>query len=182
MIKQAAQLTENLPRLILVMGVSGCGKSTLATNLAAELHGVFVEADDFHSEENIANMKAGKPLTDQQREPWIKKLIAHVSQILECQQSVVMSFSGLKRAYRQPFYQLQARVFGVHLEGSQSIVAHRLKKRLGHFFPDTLLQSQYDTLEPLQADEPAANVMLEHSPQRQVQQVLKHIRSTSKKY
>jgi hypothetical protein len=48
---------------VVVMGVSGSGKSTLGANLAVELGAVFLDADDLHSRENIAHMKAGRPLT-----------------------------------------------------------------------------------------------------------------------
>ena len=58
-------------RLILIMGVAGCGKSGLARRLAQARGSVYIEADDFHPDENIARMGRGLPLTDEERAPWL---------------------------------------------------------------------------------------------------------------
>ena len=59
---------------LLVMGVSGCGKTTLGEGLAKALNWPFFDADDFHPPENVAKMKAGSPLNDEDRAPWLLRL------------------------------------------------------------------------------------------------------------
>ena len=59
---------------LVVMGVSGCGKSTLGTELAQSLQRKFIEGDDYHTSQSIEKMKAGQPLTDQDRIPWLNQL------------------------------------------------------------------------------------------------------------
>ena len=67
--------------VVLVMGVAGCGKTTvgrlLADQLRATLCGAevrFLDADDYHPAANVAKMRAGQPLTDADREPWLMRL------------------------------------------------------------------------------------------------------------
>ena len=59
---------------IVVMGVSGSGKSTVAAGLAERLGWEFAEGDDFHPAENVAKMRAGTPLDDDDRWPWLRAL------------------------------------------------------------------------------------------------------------
>lgn len=59
------------PVIIVVMGVSGSGKSTVGALLAARLGLPFAEGDDFHSAHARAEMAAGRPLGDQDRQPWL---------------------------------------------------------------------------------------------------------------
>jgi gluconokinase len=60
--------------IILLMGVTGVGKTTVGQALAQELHWQFVDADDFHTAANIAKMRAGIPLNDADRAPWLQAL------------------------------------------------------------------------------------------------------------
>ena len=39
------------------MGVSGVGKTTIGIDLASVLSATFLDADSFHSDENISKMK-----------------------------------------------------------------------------------------------------------------------------
>jgi gluconokinase len=41
----------------------------------------------------------------------------------------------------------------LHLSGSPEVIGRRQASRPGHFMPASLLASQFDTLEPLEADE-----------------------------
>jgi len=60
--------------VIVLMGVSGSGKTTIGKILADRLGWTFVEADDFHSPANVAKMRAGTPLNDADRAPWLAAL------------------------------------------------------------------------------------------------------------
>lgn len=138
---------------LVVMGVSGAGKSTIAAHLADELGWPMAEADEFHPEANIAKMSAGTPLTDADRMPWLEALRAWIDERAEAGESVIVTCSALKRAYRDVLRTAVARVLFVHLRGSADTVGGRLSGRSGHFMPPALLESQFADLQPLDADE-----------------------------
>jgi len=92
-------------------GVAGTGKSTLGSALARALDVPYVEGDDLHPRSNIEKMSSGHPLTDSDREPWLKliRTTAEHHMALEVLQSgakvdtkrgVVISCSALKKRYR----------------------------------------------------------------------------------
>jgi carbohydrate kinase (thermoresistant glucokinase family) len=49
----------------------------------------------------------------------------------------------------------------VFLDGSQALIGDRLAHRKGHFMPPGLLDSQFKTLEPPQADERPITVSID---------------------
>ena len=51
-------------QIAFILGVSGSGKTTVSKALAAQLGGVYLDGDNFHPPENIARMRAGRPLSD----------------------------------------------------------------------------------------------------------------------
>ncbi len=132
------------------MGVSGSGKSTVGAALARRLGVPFADADAFHPAANIAKMAAGKPLTDDDRYPWLD---AVGQWLADHEGGGVMSCSALKRAYRDRLRSHCPRIEFLHLTGSPELIARRQAGRSGHFMPSALLQSQFDTLEPLAPDE-----------------------------
>jgi gluconokinase len=137
------------------MGVSGSGKSTVGMALAQRLRVPFVDADTLHPPANIAKMAAGEPLDDHDRHPWLEKvgdwLAAHPD-------GGVVSCSALNRTYRDQLRAHCPRLEFLHLDGSPELIRSRLAARTGHFMPAALLQSQFDTLEPLGADEAGVTV------------------------
>ena len=137
--------------LLVVMGVSGSGKSTVGAALAQRLGVPFEDADDLHPAANIAKMSAGNPLDDDDRRPWLETigtwLAAHDGD------GGVISCSALKRSYRDRLRAHAARAVFVHLHGTREVIARRQAARPGHFMPASLLDSQFDTLEPLAEDE-----------------------------
>ncbi len=138
---------------IVVMGVSGSGKSTVAQALAAHYGFALLDADDFHSVEAKAQMARGEPLTDAQREPWVDALGQALRQCVMRGESVVLAFSGLRKAHRQRLRASGVPMRFVYLHGTPAVIAARLGKRAGHFMPATLLDSQFEALQP-PADEP----------------------------
>ncbi|HYJ54558.1 MAG TPA: gluconokinase [Mycobacterium sp.] len=136
---------------IVVMGVSGSGKSTVGAALAQRLHVPFADADDFHPEANVAKMTAGQALNDDDRYPWLEAIGDWLAD--HCGEGGVMSCSALKRAYRDQLRKHCPQVHFLHLSGSPEVIGHRQASRPGHFMPASLLASQFDTLEPLEADE-----------------------------
>jgi gluconokinase len=66
----------------------------------------------------------------------------------------VAACSALKRTYRDTLRATSgADLLFVHLAGSRELISARMSHRTGHFFPETLLDSQFATLGPPQADE-----------------------------
>lgn len=142
--------------LIVVMGVSGSGKSTVGSLIADKFGVAFVDGDTLHPESNIAKMAAGVALSDEDRWPWLDK----VGQTLAAASStgLVVACSALKRSYREAILRKAPTAVFLHLTGSSQILASRVGRRSGHFMPASLLNSQLDTLELLQADEPGVVV------------------------
>lgn len=146
--------TKNKGVAWVVMGVCGCGKSALGAQLAARLGVAFIEGDDFHSEANVAKMRAGTALTDGDREGWLRALRAELAAAGD--KGIVLSCSALKRAYRDVLRGEGAQgpdVRFVHLDGERALLDARVRARPGHYMPASLLDSQLQTLERLQPDE-----------------------------
>jgi gluconokinase len=145
---------------IVVMGVSGSGKSTVGAALAQRLRVPFADADDFHPEANIAKMTAGHALDDDDRRPWLDSigewLAAHA-------EGGVMSCSALKRTYRDQLREHCPDVDFLHLAGTPEVIGRRQASRPGHFMPASLLASQFETLEPLAADEHGVDVNVDQN-------------------
>nr|WP_203416735.1 gluconokinase [Jiangella ureilytica] len=153
-----------IPPHLVVMGVSGSGKTTVATRLAQLLDRPFAEADDMHPPANVAKMAAGTPLTDADREPWLRTVRDWLSSQAEQGRSAVVTCSALRRAYRDVLRAAAGGVRFVHLDGDPELIATRMKQRKGHFMPASLLRSQLDTLEPLQPGEDGVRVPIEGTP------------------
>ena len=146
------------PMLVVVMGVSATGKTAVGERLAAELGVDFLEGDSFHPEANIEKMSCGIPLTDEDRQPWLKALADEIDRHAKRGESVVVTCSALRRSYRDLLRAGAPEIFFVHLHAPFDVLEKRMAHRTKHFMPTSLLQSQFDTLEPLQDDEVGAVV------------------------
>ena len=140
--------------MLVVMGVSGVGKTTLGEALAGRLGWDFIDGDALHPAANIAKMKAGVPLTDSDRAPWLDAVAAWIDGQLSAGRAGVVTCSALKRAYRDRLDKGRPSVTFVYIQLDQADVAERMAARQGHFFAPSLLASQFADLEPPQADEP----------------------------
>ena len=149
------------PCALIVMGVSGSGKSTIASALAERLGWTFEDGDRFHPESNVAKMSAGHPLSDEDRWPWLQAIADEIGRVCRAGGHLVVACSALKRGYRDVLAGARTDVRFVFLEGSQALIAGRLARRKGHFMPPGLLDSQFKTLEPPQADEQAITVSID---------------------
>ena len=136
------------PLVLIFMGVSGSGKTTVGTLFAKKTGAIFFEGDEFHPPENIEKMRRGIPLTDADREKWLRTLRKIVTRSLDQGTFTVIACSALKAAYRAVLQGGDARVQFVHLTGPRSVIEERLEARRNHFMPLTLLDSQLATLEP----------------------------------
>ncbi|WP_233384543.1 gluconokinase [Methylobacterium sp. C25] len=149
------------PMVLVVMGVSGSGKSTMAELLAERLGLPFADGDDFHTLENIDRMRAGHPLDDASRRPWLARIAAWIDARLADGQGGVVACSALRRVYRDALVRGRPCVRIVYLEGSRAVIAARLARRHGHFMPAALLDSQFADLEPPGPDERPVTVGIE---------------------
>ena len=139
---------------IVLIGVSGSGKSTVAKRLAPALDATFLEGDEYHSSANVAKMRAGMPLTDADRWPWLDKLGHAIASHGTQGRNVVVACSALRRNYRERLAAAARRPLTfIHLTIDPGILRARMQARHQHFMPAVLLDSQLKTLEPLQADE-----------------------------
>jgi gluconokinase len=149
------------PCALIVMGVSGSGKSTIAVALAERLGWTFEDGDRFHPASNVAKMSAGHPLTDEDRWPWLQAIADEIDRISRNNGHVVIACSALKRAYRDLLVHGRDDVRIVFLDGTMALIADRLARRKDHFMPPGLLDSQFKTLEPPQANELAITVSID---------------------
>ena len=141
------------PPTILLMGVSGTGKTAVGRQLAGRLGLPFLDTDGLHAPANVAKMRAGTPLTDADRAPWLEAVAAELGRATRATGGIVVACSALKRGYRDLLRAAVPTLRVVHLTGSPSLVRRRLEARTGHFMPPSLLDSQFATLEPPGADE-----------------------------
>jgi gluconokinase len=143
---------------IVIMGVSGCGKSSVGEALALRLGIPYRDGDDLHPAANVAKMRAGIALTDQDRWPWLDR----IAQALHDGAPLIIGCSALRRAYRD---RIRAGAGGpvriIHLTGDRDLIAARMADRQGHYMPLSLLDSQFAALEPPGPDEAALSVAVD---------------------
>ena len=154
----AADLCAPEPLVLVLMGVAGSGKTTVAAILAERLGWAFEEGDALHPPENVEKMRAGHPLDDADRAPWLARVADWIAGRLDAGACGVITCSALKRRYREAIARGRGGVLFVHLSGSRDEIADRLAARQGHFMPPSLLASQLETLEAPGPDEPAIRV------------------------
>ncbi len=130
------------------MGVTGCGKTTVGALLAQDCGWEFHDADDFHPAENVAKMKSGAPLDDEDRWPWLARLNALLLDSERQGKHLVLACSALKQAYRDRLARGCATVRLVFLEGEAELIRARLAARRGHYMNPALVNSQFAILEP----------------------------------
>lgn len=126
------------------MGVAGCGKSAVAQRIALQLALPLVEGDDFHPASNILKMQHGTALTDDDRAQWLHTLGSELSRH---PQGVVLTCSALKAAYRSTLRAATTRLRFVHLVITQAESLRRVGNRPGHFYPPSLVASQFEALQ-----------------------------------
>jgi gluconokinase len=137
--------------VIVVMGAAGAGKTTVGRALAQNLGWRFVDADDLHPRENVEKMARDQPLTDEDREPWLRAVGRTISHATETNESMVLACSALKREYRRVL-DLPGTRF-VYLRASRTLLEQRLAARRRHFAGPGLLGSQLAALEEPRDDE-----------------------------
>ncbi len=162
--------------IVILAGVSGSGKTTVGALLAGRLRWPFADADDFHPAANIAKMRAGIPLTDDDRWPWLRSIAAWMDDRIADGESVVLTCSALKRSYRDVLLVGRPEARMVFLAADPEVITRRLAARVGHFFPEQLLRSQLEALEPPGPDEPVIRVVPADDPAGTVDSIIARLR------
>jgi carbohydrate kinase (thermoresistant glucokinase family) len=139
--------------ILVVAGVAGSGKTTVGQQLARRLRWAFADGDSFHPAANIAKMRAGLPLTDADRKPWLAAITSWMDDMIASRQSAVLACSALKRSYRSELLGGRAEAVMVFLMINEEQDESRVRTRHGHFFSEPLLASQYAALELPEPDE-----------------------------
>lgn len=135
------------PRQIVIMGVMGSGKTTIGQALAGLLGCRFIDADDLHSEGNVAKLSAGIPLSAEDRSPWIDSVGELIRGLDGRGETAVIACSALTQTIRARLAAASQNLVFVHLRANATAIGARLEARKGHFADPTLLASQYATLE-----------------------------------
>jgi gluconokinase len=132
--------------VILVMGTTGAGKTTVGKLVSARLGWAFLDADNFHPEANIQKMKAGIPLTDADRYPWLEKIRTELVRLGQEGKQVVLACSALKQSYRDYLSAgLDFKI--VYLRGTYEEMRRHIAGRHGHFAGESILAGQFADLE-----------------------------------
>lgn len=161
---------------IVVMGVSGCGKSTVGALLAERLGWPFEDGDSFHPPANVEKMRAGTPLTDEDRWPWLAAIAARIASAREGGEGVVVACSALKRSYRDALRDGHADIRFLHLTGEPALIMARQAARQGHYMPASLVASQFATLEPPDTEADVIDLDVDPEPPVIVQKALAALR------
>jgi len=148
---------------VVVGGVTASGKSTVGKALAQHLGVEYGDADDFHPPGNIAKMRAGKPLTDADRAPWLTAIAEWLAKRTDV--GAVASCSVLGRRHRRRLLADAPGAVFLLLHADATALRERMSRRTGHFMPESLLQSQLDAFEPLDPDEPGLTIDASQSVQ-----------------
>ncbi len=133
--------------IVVLMGVTGCGKTTVGTLLAEELGWQFLDGDDFHPPSNVAKMRSGHPLEDEDRQEWLDRLSDEAARQHTAGGSLILACSALKRAYRERLRRGNPGMVFVYLRGAPALIRARLEARRGHYMDPALLDSQFEILE-----------------------------------
>ena len=158
--------------ILIVAGVSGSGKTTVGELIAVRLGWRFADADAFHSAANVAKMRAGIPLTDEDRRPWLRAVSEWIDARIADGQSAVVTCSALKRAYRDLLLDGRPAATMVFLQVDREELDRRLMARPDHFFPEKLLDSQLAALEPPAPGEHVRTVLEDGDPEQTAAKII----------
>ncbi|MCG2630540.1 gluconokinase [Bradyrhizobium sp. WYCCWR 13023] len=164
------------PCALIVMGVSGSGKSTIAAALGDRLGWRFEDGDSFHPKSNVEKMRAGHPLTDEDRWPWLNAIADEIARACGKGEPIIIACSALKHTYREVLLRGRDDVRFVFLKGTQELIADRLAHRKGHFMPPGLLTSQFNTLEPPEASEHVITASIDESVEAIVDGIVRQLK------
>ncbi|KAM0449161.1 hypothetical protein ACHAO4_007823 [Trichoderma viride] len=139
--------------VIVMMGLSGTGKSTVGNGIAQALDIPFIEGDKLYSRQDIATIRSGITLSDEDSLPWIDRINRRITDTLadlgyNCS---VVSCSALREKYRNQIRHHMAthkvKAIFIDLEAERGILQRRLQERQGSAMEAVLIDSQLDVYE-----------------------------------
>lgn len=138
--------------VFVLMGVSGCGKSSVAAYLADKYQANFVEGDDLHSTQAKSKMSGGEGLTDEDRLPWLQRIVAKCdNNLLNAglnQPSILfLTCSSLKQRYRNELRKLSGEVHFIYIAICEQTSFKRVSARTTHFLSPDIVASQFEALQ-----------------------------------
>jgi carbohydrate kinase (thermoresistant glucokinase family) len=155
--------------VLILIGPMGCGKTTIGKMLAKKLRWSFYDGDDFHPRENVERMRAGLPLTDEDRKTWLENLHGHIQRWLIEGRHAILACSALKQSYRDALGVDQDVVKTVYLKGSHELLRKRIEDRKHPYMNKDLLKSQLETMEE---PEDGSTVDISQTPEAAVQAII----------
>jgi carbohydrate kinase (thermoresistant glucokinase family) len=168
------------PQVLVLMGVSGSGKSTIALELHRVLGWPFQEGDDLHPAANVAKMRSGQPLDDNDRLPWLQAVAGWIDRQLAAHQPGIITCSNLKRAYREITIGSRRGVRLVYVKADAQLIRPRILTRVHRYFPPSLLASQFEILEEPGEDEHPITISVQGSVAETVLDLLRRLAPESR--
>ena len=138
----------------ILMGVSSTGKTSVGTEVAHRLGIKLIDGDDLHPRANIIKMGEGHPLNDEDRAPWLERIRDAAFSLEHKSELGIIVCSALKKKYRDQIRDGNSNVKFLFLHGSYDVILERMRQRKGHYMKESMLKSQFETLEVPGADEP----------------------------
>ena len=138
----------------ILMGVSSTGKTSVGTEVAHRLGIKLIDGDDLHPRANIIKMSEGHPLNDEDRAPWLERIRDAAFSLEHKSEVGIIVCSALKKKYRDQIRDGNSNVKFLFLHGSYDVILERMRQRKGHYMKESMLKSQFETLEVPGADEP----------------------------
>ena len=131
----------------ILMGVSSTGKTSVGTEVAHRLGIKLIDGDDLHPRANIIKMGEGHPLNDEDRAPWLERIRDAAFSLEHKSEVGIIVCSALKKKYRDQIRDGNSNVKFLFLHGSYDVILERMRQRKGHYMKESMLQSQFETLE-----------------------------------
>jgi gluconokinase len=122
-------------------------------------------------------MRAGQPLEDDDRWPWLRRLADWIGEHERAGRSCIVTCSALKRSYRDFLRDGHPSIWFAQVTADADVLRRRMENRTGHYMPASLLDSQLATLEPLQPDEPGVIIPGEGPPDVIVDELIAALRA-----
>ena len=138
----------------ILMGVSSTGKTSVGTEVVHRLGIKLIDGDDLHPRANISKMSEGHPLNDEDRAPWLERIRDAAFSLEHKSEVGIIVCSALKKKYRDQIRDGNSNVKFLFLHGSYDVILERMRQRKGHYMKESMLKSQFETLEVPGADEP----------------------------
>ena len=138
----------------ILMGVSSTGKTSVGTEVVHRLGIKLIDGDDLHPRANIIKMSEGHPLNDEDRAPWLERIRDAAFSLEHKSEVGIIVCSALKKKYRDQIRDGNSNVKFLFLHGSYDVILERMRQRKGHYMKESMLKSQFETLEVPGADEP----------------------------